>query len=108
MNDAEFLHCLDLPLEPRTSAELLCHLRTSGTCHVERVLGSAGEFVVEVTYLPACCRGCILCHPIGDDLFTIRGAHISDAPRSGPSVQAPTSACSLTIEACPDHVGPST
>jgi hypothetical protein len=79
MNDAEFLRCLDLPLEPRTSAELLCRLRASETCHIERVLGSAGEFVLEVTYLPVHCRGCVLCHPVGDDLFIVLGAHVSDA-----------------------------
>jgi hypothetical protein len=80
MNDAEFLRCLDLPLEPRTSGELLYHLRAAKNCHLERVLGSAGEFVLEVTYLPAHCRGQVLCHPVGDDLFTVCGAHLCDAP----------------------------
>ena len=79
MDDAEFLRCLDLPLEPRASGAILCHLRASGDWRVERVLGSAGQFVLEVTYLPARCRGWILCQPVGDDLFTVCGVHICDA-----------------------------
>jgi hypothetical protein len=68
-------------MPPGSGAAILRRFAASEGWRVDRIMGSGGAFVVEVTYLPLGCHGHVVCHPIGDDLYTIHqvGSAVQDA-----------------------------
>jgi hypothetical protein len=74
MTDAEMLSYLLPPMPPGTGADILRRFAASEGWRVDRIMGSGGEFIVEVTYLPLGCHGHVLCHSIGDDLYAVHQA----------------------------------
>lgn len=66
MTDAELVLRLDLPEAPRTGGDLIRHIAARSDWRVDRILGSAGDIVIEVTFLPLDCHSCIVCRRRGD------------------------------------------
>jgi hypothetical protein len=71
MTDSEMLARLLPPMPPGSGAAILRSFAASDGWRVDRIMGSGGVFVVEVTYLPLGCHGHIVCQPIGDDLYAV-------------------------------------
>jgi len=71
MTDAELGQVLSLPRDPCTGTDILEHISATDDWQVERVLGSAGTFVVEVCYRPVPCRAHILCRPVDAGLYAV-------------------------------------
>jgi hypothetical protein len=71
MTDSEMLARLLPPMPPGSGADILRRFAASNGWRVDRIMGSGGEFIVEVTYLPLGCHGHVVCHPIGDDLYAV-------------------------------------
>ena len=71
MTDSEMLARLLPPMPPGSGAAILRRFAASEGWHVDRIMGSGGVFVVEVTYLPLGCHGRVVCQPIGDDLYAV-------------------------------------
>ena len=74
MTDSEMLTRLLPPMPPGSGAAILRRLTASEGWRVDRIMGSGGAFVVEVTYLPLACHGHVVCRPIGDDLYAVHKA----------------------------------
>lgn len=79
MDDAALWLQLNPPREPRTGSEILRHIKTTGDWRVDRVMGSAGDFVVEVTYLPLERRGSVVCRRRGDDTYDVQAVQSDNA-----------------------------
>src|SRR5579863_7544354 len=84
MTQSEFEAALHVPAKPCTTAELLRELHANGEWRVDRILGSAGEFVVEVTNLMSHCPGQILCHHVTGDRYVLCGTLGIEAPAGEP------------------------
>lgn len=80
MNDLEFSSRLNAPTQPCTGSDILRHIKATGSWRVERVLGSAGEFVIDVTYIPLDWHGCVVCCRAGDDTYTVQAVRSSASP----------------------------
>ena len=94
MTDSEMLARLLPPMPPGSGAAILRRFAASEGWHVDRIMGSGGVFVVEVTYLPLGCHGRVLCHPIGDDLYVVRDVG-SDAHKASVAPCAPGAAARI-------------
>lgn len=80
MDDATLWTHLNPPREPRTGGEILRHIKATGEWRVDRVMGSAGDFVVEVTYLPQERHGSVICRRRDDDTYDVQAVHSHDVP----------------------------
>src|SRR2546430_7498052 len=92
MTDSEMLTHLLPPMPQGSGADILRRLAASEGWRVDRIMGSGGAFVVEVTYLPLDCHGHVVCHPIGDDLYAIHqvGSAAQDTGVALPSAAGTT------------------
>ncbi len=80
MNDAEFLVRLNPPREPRTGADILRHIRASGQWAINRIMGSAGDYVIELTYLPLGCHGLVSYRRGQGGMMHVQAVRSYDAP----------------------------
>lgn len=83
MTQSEFEAALHLPAEPCTTAELLRELHANSGWRVDRIMGSAGEFVVEVTNLVSHRPGQILCHHVTGDRYVLCGVAGNEVAAGG-------------------------
>jgi hypothetical protein len=77
------------PMPPGSGADILRRFTASEGWCIDRIMGSGGEFIVEVTYLPLGCHGHVVCHPIGDDLYAV---HQIGSPAQDTGVALPYAA----------------